>query len=236
LSNLPALNVCTYNLTLPSDGQKIKYRQYLIKEEKLLLMAKEGDSQSMISAIINLAESCCLTKGIQFANRPLFDLEYFFINLKKVSVGEISEVLLYENHINLKDKKKQCDPTPVQLDLNKVKVYIPEGHSNEIMITDQIGVKMKYLKFSDITQNDMNTENVKVIFDLIYNSLEMIFDRSKSGDEGIFLKENMKKEDVIEWLEGFNQEQFAKLAKFFETTPRIQLKVSYTCKDCGKKK
>jgi len=209
---LPKPPVPTYELELPSTGKTIKYRPFLVKEEKLLLIATEsGEDKQMRNAIIEILKACILTRGVKVDDLPMFDLEYIFLRIRAKSVGEIVEMMF-----TAKDDGET--KLPYQLNLEDVECIKPEGHNRKIKLSDTSGLIMKYPSMeqfitSQILQKEQSTEEV---FDEIINCVEQIYD----GDE-VWEAKTTSKKDIQEYLEGLTSKQFEAIQQFFATMPKV---------------
>jgi hypothetical protein len=210
--SLPKPPVPTYELEVPSTGKTIKYRPFLVKEEKLLLIATESEDDKQIrNAVIETLKSCILTPRIKVEDMPMFDLEYIFLRIRSKSVGEIVEMIF-----TAKDDGETS--IPYNLNLEDVKVIKPEDHDKKIMLTDTSGLIMKYPSMeqfitSQILQKEQTTDE---IFDVIIDSVEQIFD----GDE-VWESKTTSKKDIKEYIEGLTSKQFENIQKFFATMPKV---------------
>ena len=230
---LPTVETPTYEIFLTSLDKNIKYRPFLVREEKILLMAIESnDEKEMYEAMKTILKNCILDKNINVETLPIFDVQFLFLQLRAKSVGEIAEVTL--KHPNGKNKKGQdCDGIqPVNIDLNNIKPTIPENHSKVIRLSDSIGVSMTYPTLEFFKKiDDMQSEEkgvVEALFDSIANSIEYIF----QGEE-IFYANEHSKEELLDFLNSLSNAQFEELRNFFSTMPSIQHKEQYTCPKCG---
>lgn len=210
--SLPKPPVPTYDLELPSTGKTIKYRPFLVKEEKILLMAMESDEEKQIkNAVTQIVKDCVLTRGIKVEDLPSFDIEYVFLNIRAKSVGE--EVKM---NITCTDD----DETQVEyiLDLNEVKVLKDSNHTNKIMLTDTSGIVMKYPGMDQFIQTQimMKSLNAEAVFDIIVNCVEQIF-----VDDDVYESKTTSKKDIEEWLGGITSKQFEKVKDFFTTMPKL---------------
>jgi len=213
--SLPKPPVPTYELDVPSTGKTIKYRPFLVKEEKLLLMATESENDKEIrNAVVETLKSCILTPRIKVEEMSMFDLEYIFLRIRAKSVGEIVEMIF-----TAKDDGQTN--IPYKLNLEEVEVIRPEGHDKKVMLTDTAGLIMKYPSMdqfiiSQILQKDQTTEEV---FDVVVDSVEQIFD----GDE-VWEAKTTPRKDIKEYLEGLTSKQFESIQKFFATMPKVSHK------------
>ena len=208
---LPILDLPTYELEVPSTGKTIRYRPFLVKEEKVLLLALEGEDEKAIEVAVKNLLKGCITSRIKLESLSTFDLEYIFLKIRAASVGEIVEMevtCLDDNETKIK----------YNLDLNKVEVIFPEGHSNKIMLTDETGLIMRYPGFERFVQNsvsgvDLSTDD---IFDIIAESIDQIF----QGDE-VYDSSTTTKKEFREFVDGLTTQQFEKIQEFFETAPKL---------------
>ena len=209
---LPKLDLPIYELVLPSTKKKVKYRPFLVKEEKVLLIALESnDEKNIREAVVQLLKGCIQTR-LKVENLSTFDLEYIFLNIRAVSVGEQVEMKITCTD----DNKTEVGYT---LNLQDVEVNFPKGHTNKIMLTDTTGVIMKYPSFSrfvesNFTEKEINQESV---LDIIAESIDQIF----QGDE-VFDESTTTKKEFLQFVESLTTEQLKKIQEFFETAPRLQ--------------
>lgn len=221
---LPKPAVPTYELELPSTGKTIKYRPFIVKEEKLLLIATEsGDDKQMRDAIVEILKACILTRGVKVDDLPMFDLEYIFLRIRSKSVGELIEMTF-----TAKDDNET--KLPYTLNLEEVVCNKPEGHDKKVSLSATSGLIMKYPSMeqfitSQILQKDQSTEE---IFDEIINCVEQIYD----GDEVWEAKTTPKKE-IKDYLEGLTSKQFEEIQKFYATMPKVSHTFSLTNPNTG---
>lgn len=211
---LPKINTPTYELEIPSTGKKIKYRPFLVREEKILIIAMESENMSQITkAIVEILNNCILTRGVKVENLSTFDIEYLFLNVRGKSVGESVEV-----NITCPDDNE----TKVQMEINidEIKVIKNEEHSNTIKLDDDLSMKLKYPSLDQFVEN--NFEVVEVQND-VTKSLEMItscIDVIYNEEETWSAKDSTKKE-LQEFLEQLNTKQFKQIESFFSTMPKL---------------
>ena len=209
---LPKMDLPTYELDLPSNKKKIKYRPFLVKEEKILLLALESDNEQNIrDAVNNLIKSCVLSR-IKLENLATFDLEYIFLNIRAVSVGEIVEM-----NVTCQDDNET--QVKYNLNLTDVKVHFPDGHSNKIMLTDTLGVIMKYPSFNRFVDAQFTKKGVDedTVLGIIAESIDQIF----QGDD-VYDQSTTSNKEFVEFVEGLTNAQMAKLQEFFQTSPRLE--------------
>ena len=209
---LPTINTPTYELEVPSTDEKIEYRPFLVKEEKILLIAMEsGQQKDIITAIKQIVTACTFGK-LKIGRMPMFDVEYLFLNIRAKSVGEVSTL----NLIAPDDKETQVE---VEVDLNEIQIQEEEGHTNKIELTDEMGIYMQYPTvdtFGDSGITDINASNM---LDVIGSCILQIYD--KKGEEVYDAKDQTKKE-LTEFIESLNTKQFQEVQKFFDTMPKLR--------------
>jgi len=216
---LPLANVAKYELTLPSEQKTIHYRPFLVKEEKILLMAMEsGESKEMISAIKEIVKSC--TFGELLAeNHPMFDIEYVFLQIRAKSVGEKAKLKV----LCPDDGETYAD---VEVDLAKVEVFVDDDHSPNVVIDEdrKLGVTLKYPSLKDIDGETLTGEvNIEKTYKMIENSIESIYE-----GETVHMTKDLEKKEVTEFLENLTAIQMRKLTDFYNSMPRLEHKVQVT--------
>ena len=209
---LPTMDLPMYDLEVPSTKKKIKFRPFLVKEEKVLLMALESENDENIrNAVLQLLKGC-ISSRIKLENLATFDLEYIFLNIRAVSVGEIVEI-----NVTCRDDEK----TQVRYNLNltDVKVNFPEGHSNKIMLTDNTGVIMKYPSFNRFVDAQFANKEVteETVLEIIAESIDQIFQGEEVFDESTTTPKEFK-----EFVESLTNAQMEKLQTFFQTSPKLE--------------
>jgi hypothetical protein len=214
---LPKISTPTYELELPSTEQSIKYRPFLVKEEKLLVIALESeDTKQITNAIKTVIKNCILTKDIKVENLPTFDIEFLFLNIRGKSVGEQVDV----NIICPDDNETNVS---VSIDLDDIKVQKNEEHTNKIKVDPKIMMEMKYPSLEQFIKNnfDFNNENqMEQSFDLIASCIDKIY-----TEDEVWSAADVTKKEVIEFLESMNSSQFKDIEKFFETMPKLSHKI-----------
>lgn len=225
---LPIMNTPVYNLTVPSTGQSIKYRPFLVKEEKALLIAQQSeDTKIMVDSLKTVISGCVLDK-IDVDNLATFDIEYIFTQIRAKSVGEIIELLFPcdEDHGEDQDKAK----LKISIDLTNLQVEFPAGATKKIPLFGDVGVVMKYPTFETMTKmENLDVEDVDAIFDVIASSIDLIY----QGEELFYAKEQSK-EELLEFLYNLTNEQFQNLQSFFKNMPKISKTIEYNCPICSK--
>ena len=209
---LPKITTPTYELVIPSTDEKIKYRPFLVKEEKILLLAMESENQDdVINAIKQIVTECTFGK-LKVGRMPMFDVEYLFLNIRAKSVGEVSELTI----IAPDDKKTRVN---VEIDLNEVQVVEEEGHTNKVELTDEMGIYMKYPTVDAFASTGIAEINASNMLDVISSCIDQIYD--KKGEEIFEAKDSTKKE-LVEFIEQLNSKQFADVQNFFDTSPKLK--------------
>ena len=211
---LPKLDSPTYETELPSTGEKIKYRPFLVKEQKLLLMAQESSNQDEIMTSISQLIDACTFDKINANSSPVFDIEYLFLKIRGKSVGEKVKIT-----ITCPDDGKT--KVPVEINLEDINIQIDVGHTNELKISDKIKMVMKYPVLSDISKAT-GTETDK-IFDILNQCVHEVHD----GDK-IYNKVDITDEDLSEFVNSFTGNQFEMVTEFFNTMPKLRHVVNVT--------
>ena len=217
---LPKIATPTYELELPSTRKSIHYRPFLVKEEKLLVLALESeDIKEITTAIKNVIKSCVKTRGVKVESLPTFDIEYLFLNIRGKSVGEDIEV----NLICPDDNKTQV---PVTISIDDINIQRTEGHINKIKLDDSLMMEMKYPSLGEFIKNnfDFSEENVmSQSFDLIASCIDKIY-----NEEEVWSMGDCTKKEINTFLESMNSSQFKEIEKFFETMPKLSHTVKLT--------
>ncbi len=217
---LPKIATPTYELELPSTGETIKYRPFLVKEEKLLVIALESeDTKQITNAIKAVLKSCVITKGIKVEHLPTFDIEFLFLNIRGKSVGEELEV----NVICPDDEETEV---PVVINLDEIEVQKDENHTNKIKVDNSIMMEMKYPSLDQFIKSnfDFNEKNaMDQSFDLIAASIDKIY-----TEDEVWATADCTKKEVKEFLESMNSSQFKAIESFFETMPKLSHTIKVT--------
>ena len=217
---LPKIATPTYELELPSTGQSINYRPFLVKEEKLLVLALETeDTKQITTAIKNVLKNCVLTKGVKVDQLPTFDIEFLFLNIRGKSVGEEIEV----NIICPDDEETQV---PVTINLDDIGIQKNDTHSNQIKLDKDLMMELKYPSLEQFIKNNFDFDDANAMdqsFDLIAACIDKIY----TADE-VWAVADCSKKEVKEFLEQMNSSQFKEIEKFFETMPKLSHTVKVT--------
>ena len=207
---LPKVNTPTYELVVPSTDEKVKFRPFLVKEEKILLIAMEAQEQSgILNAVKDIVKSCTFDK-FDVNRAPIFDIEYIFLNIRAKSVGEVSTV-------NLRCPDDNETFVQTEIDLTTVDVQITEGHTNKIELTDEMGMIMTYPTLDSFTDST-TVINASNMLDVIASCVSQIYD--KKGEDVYDAKDSTKQE-IVDFLESLNSKQFLEIQKFFDTMPKL---------------
>tara|TARA_R100000951_G_scaffold114739_2_gene120674 strand:- start:842 stop:1555 length:714 start_codon:yes stop_codon:yes gene_type:complete len=219
---LPLLNTPEFETNVPSSNQRIKFRPFLVKEEKILFMALQGgDTREMTNAVQNIIGACVLTEGFDVSKLAMYDIEYLFLKLRGKSVGESIDLRM--RHTNKEGECKHA--TEVSVNIDDISVQFPEGYDNKTQLTDTVGIKMRHPGIqhtSMFTEKEMDFNSVLT---LISDCVECIYDHDNVYD-------SFTKDEIIQFIEGLNQQQFAKVQKFFTEMPKLNHKVEWRCPKC----
>jgi hypothetical protein len=214
---LPKIATPTYELELPSTEQKIKYRPFLVKEEKLLVLALESeDTKQITNAIKTVIKSCIETKNIKVESLPTFDIEYLFLNIRGKSVGE-------EIDVNIICPDDEETIVPIKINVDDIQVQKNPEHSNKIKLDDSIMMEMKYPSLEQFIKSnfDLSADNtMDQSFELIGSCIDKIY-----TEEEVWVAADVTKKELMEFLDQMNTSQFKQIEKFFETMPKLSHKV-----------
>ena len=229
---LPKIDVPTYETTLISSGKKVKYRPFLVKEQKLFLMASQSTDEKETVDVVKQVLNNCILSDIDVDDLPTFDLEHLFMQLRARSVGEVVN-LKYNCNNTVKDDKgedKVCGGL-VKFDLNilDIKPTIDPEHSNKIASTDKLGIVMKYPTLGMVKNFDnLQSESIDTIMDVIVSCIDFIYD----ADQMYYAKDSTK-EELMEFVDNLQQDDLEKIQKFFTTMPKISKPLDFKCGKCG---
>ena len=211
---LPKINTPTYQLTLPSNNKKIKYRPFLVREEKILILALESnDAKQISSSIVEIMGDCIETKGVDITKLPSFDIEYLFLNVRSKSVGETIDLVVTCGDDGTTE-------VPVTVPIDEIKVTKSDDHSPDIELSDGYRVRMKYPSLSQFIENNFSEVDsddlVEKSFDMVASTIDMVY-----NDEEMFSAAECTKKELKDWVETLTSAQFQKIEKFFETMPKL---------------
>jgi len=209
---LPQVVLPTYELEIPSNGKKIKYRPFVVKEEKLLLLALESEDEKQIEDAVKQLLKGCIQSRVKIEDLAVFDLEYIFLQIRAVSVGEIVELMLLCED----DGETQIK---YNLNLTEVKVEKPEGHDNKIMLSDDMGIIMKYPSFNEFVRSSIigSAPSADGVIEIVAGCIDQIFD-----GEDVYDSSTTSKKEFVTFMENMTNSQFEKIQKFFETAPKLK--------------
>lgn len=214
---LPKIAKVTHEVVVPSTGKKVKFRPFLVKEEKVLVLARESnDDKEMIRAIVDVIDACVLTKGFDTSTLATFDIEYLFLCIRATSISDDVEVVITCPD----DGVTKVEHT---ISLSQVKVVFEEGHSQEIKIDDTYSVKMKYPSLDTILQADTADVTISDSLDLIASCIDMIYSEEESWSSA-----DSTKEELVAWIEDLEPKQFEGVESFFNTMPKLSHTVTVT--------
>lgn len=210
---LPKISTPTYELELPSTGQSIEYRPFLVREEKLLVIALETeDSKQITNAIKNVIKNCILTKNVKVETLPTFDIEYLFLNIRGKSVGE-------EVDVNIICPDDEQTTVQVKINIDDIKVQKNPDHSKQIKVDNTLAIEMKYPSLDQFIKSNFdftNDNNMEQSFDLVASCVQKIY-----TEEEIWTSADVTKKEIVDFLEQMNSSQFKNIEKFFETMPKL---------------
>ena len=223
MSGLPiVLNSAKYEVELPISKKTVEYRPYLVKEEKQLMLAIESQDPAMIMKTVQDIIDACTFGEIKSKNLPTAELELLFLKLRSKSVGETSRIGYKCTHCGHSNE--------LVVNLEDVQIDIGEAKPNKVMITDKIGIKLKYPTASEVTKivNSGEKTDINNIFGLITACIEAIFD-----EENVYDAKNLTQKEITDFVESLNSKQFENIKEFFEAIPKLRKDVSFTCEKCG---
>ena len=211
---LPKINTPTYELTLPSTGKKIKYRPFLVREEKILIMAMESeDMKDITNSIVQILSDCILTENVKVESLATFDIEYLFLNVRARSVGETVDV----NITCPDDGETQVEMT---IDIDSIKIQKTRGHKNIIKLDDNLSMKLRYPSLDQFVENNFETgqvvSEIGQSLSMITSCIDMIYNEEETWEAADF-----SKKELDEFVEQMNTKQFKQIEKFFTTMPKL---------------
>ena len=218
---LPKINTPTYELELPSNGKKIKYRPFLVREEKILIMALESEDMKQItSAIVQILGDCIQTRGVKVSDLATFDIEYLFLNIRARSVGESVEV-----NVTCPDDGETS--VQIEIDLDSIKVQKDKNHKNIVKLDDNLSMKLKYPSLDQFIENNFEyneeVNDVNKSLSMITSCIEMVYDSEESWDAV-----DCTKKELEEFIEQLNTKQFKEIETFFTTMPKLSHTIKVT--------
>ena len=226
---LPTIATPTYELTLPSTGKKIKYRPFLVKEEKLLILALDSKDQVEITnSVKDVLKKCVLTRGIKIDDLPTFDIEYLFLNVRAKSVGEDINLV-----VTCPDDKET--EVPVTIYVDEIEVIKSKEHSKDITLDKDMTLRMKYPSLNQFVENNFNVEDnpettVNKTFQLVADCMETVFTKEDAWDSNDY-----SSEERMQFIEQLSSKQFKEVEKFFATMPKLSHTIEVTNPNTKKK-
>lgn len=212
---LPTIATPTFELNLPSSGKKITYRPFLVKEEKVLILALEtGDTKDITRAIKDTLKACVKTRGVKIDQLPTFDIEYLFLNIRAKSVGETVKVL-----VTCPDDMET--QVPVEIDIESIQVQKSDDHTVDIEIDDQYKLRMKYPSLEQFVNNNFTFTEEDDVFAMVATCVDLVYDEETAYDD-------FTEKEMIKFLEQFNSAQFKRIESFFDTMPKLSHTVRVT--------
>ena len=225
---LPKINTPTYELTLPSNRKKVRYRPFLVREEKILVLALESEDQKQITdAIIQIIGDCLITKNVDVTKLPTFDIEYLFLNVRSKSVGESVEV-----NITCPDDGKTKVETSINID--DIKVVKSKDHKLIVKLDEKYSMKLKYPSLDQFIENNFDfemaepNESVSAAMSMLSSCIDIIYDEEESWDAS-----ESTKEELDEFIDQLNTKQFQQVEEFFRTMPKLSHKLKVTNPQTG---
>lgn len=224
---LPILNAPRYSTTLPSNGMNIKFRPFLVKEEKALMIAMQSnDNKVQLEALVDILKAC-IEQEIDFDNMPVFDLEWLFLQLRTKSAGDNIDVKIVCSN-------PDCRQTSIHsVDLSSVECVTSEEHTNKIELTDNIGIILSYPTLETTVKYDLDkikNNDVDTMFSMIIDSIEKIY----VGDD-VYKSEDISRDEISAFVDSMQSKQFEKVNKFFETMPKCKTDLKWECVNCKTK-
>jgi hypothetical protein len=219
---LPTIATPTFELILPSNGKKIKYRPFLVKEEKVLILALEtGDTADITRSIKDVLKACILTRGVKVDQLPTFDIEYLFLNIRARSVGETIKLL-----VNCPDDGGKTQVT-VEVDISEVQVIKDKSHSIDIDIDGNYKLRMKYPSLDQFINNNFNFKDEEQdVFKMVASCVDLVYDDETAYDD-------FTEKEMVKFLEQFNSAQFREIENFFDTMPKLSHTINVTNPNTG---
>ena len=228
---LQKINTPIFELTLSSSGQPVQYRPFLVKEQKILLLALEsGEAKSIMTAVKQIIRNCVVGDNVDVDKLPTFDLEYFFMRLRGKSIGEVVDLQL-RHPTGFNSKNEECENvTQFKFNIMEVEVQKTIEHSDKIIIDENtgLGIKLKY-PTADFAELDVeNLSQLDIASKLLVASIDYIYDK-----EEVYKKEDSSEKELSEFIDNLSQEQFTSVMKFFETMPKLKHTINWKCTKCG---
>lgn len=218
--SLPKINQPVYRLTIPSTGEEIMYRSFLVKEEKILAMAMEsGEAKDIADSVSQVINNCIVTEGVDVDRLASFDIEWIFLNLRVRSVSDV---------LDLTTKCEKCEsPFDFQIDLKDVQPPVPTNTSNKIEITDEVGVILKYPSIGTMSFAAQGN-SLDSAFSIIASCIDQIYDR-----DTVYSSRDHSKQELVDWVLDLSQDAFGKIEEFFDGIPAVRHEANPVCPSCS---
>ena len=215
---LPTIETPTYELKLHSSNKKVRYRPFLVKEEKILIIALESkDQMGITNAVKDVLKKCILTKGIDVDSLPTFDIEYLFLNIRAKSIGEDIKLT-----VTCPDDGETKDPVTIYVD--EIKVTKPRGHTKDVVLDDKMTLRMKYPSLNQFIENNFNTDDEETLVDKTFRVVADCMDTIYTGEDAWDAKDYTPQERM-DFVEQLNSSQYKKVENFFSTMPKLSHKI-----------
>ena len=225
---LPINTTPTYSVTLPSTGQQIQYRPFLVKDQKNLLLAQQSENQEVMASTLKSVIADCLTdKQFDLDNLATFDMEYLFLHIRGKSVGEEIPLILKCDEDHGEDNRKASIKYSVKVD--DIKVEFSDEHVSKFELFNGVGVQMRYPSFDILDKIKTKANDADMMFEVIGQCIEYVYD-----DQEVYYTHEQTKEEIAQFLDNLTSEQFDKIQKFFDTMPKLTHTVEYNCPVCSK--
>jgi DNA-directed RNA polymerase subunit M/transcription elongation factor TFIIS len=226
---LPKIDIPIYETNLISNGEVIRFRPFLVKEQKLFLMAGESDDpKETIKAIKQVLRNCILD-DVDIENMATFDIEYLFLQLRARSVGEVANLRFTCNN-NISETEKCGNNVKIDVNVLEINPEKNKDHSNKIPITDKVGIVLKYPTFNSLDISNLNTDNIEQILEIIVSCVDYIYDA-----DNVYYAKDTPKQELVEFIENLKQADLEKVSTFFNTLPKVKKDVDFNCEKCGYK-
>lgn len=226
---LPKIDIPIYETKLISNGEVIRFRPFLVKEQKLFLMAGESDDPKETVRTIKQVLTNCILDDVDVENMATFDIEYIFLQLRARSVGEIANLRFTCNN-NISETEKCGNNVKIDVNVLEIDPQKNKDHTNKIQITDKVGVVLKYPTFNSLDISNLDTENIEQILEIIVSCIDYVYDA-----DSVYYAKDTPKQELVDFIENLKQADLEKISVFFNTLPKIKKDVDFQCEKCGYK-
>jgi hypothetical protein len=224
---LPKIDIPIYETKLISSDEIIRFRPFLVKEQKLFLMAGESDDPKETVRTIKQVLRNCVLDDIDIENMATFDIEYLFLQLRARSVGEVANLRFTCNN-NISETEKCGNAVKIDVNVLEINPEKNKDHSNKIQITDKVGVVLKYPTFNSLDISNLDTDNIEQILEIIVSCIDYVYDA-----DSVYYAKDTPKQELVEFIENLKQADLEKISVFFNTLPKIKKDVDFNCEKCG---